>query len=237
MYNRYTMAKPLSRKMAQKLRSQGKSIKEIAKLVNVSQSTASLWCRDIILSPKQIKLLEKQGKDPNYGNRLLYARKVRNLKKRQIYQLKKKGMKELGRLSKRDLFVSGAALYWAEGFKKDKQVGFANSDPQMIKFFLRWLKVCFGYTEKDISVKVTANISHEYRIQEIERYWSDLTKIPINEFKKPFFQKVIWKKDYDDPTRYFGVLRIRVRKSTSFLRKIHGFIEGFRTQSDFQNKN
>jgi len=45
-------------------------------------------------------------------------------------------------------------------------------------------------------------------------------------FQKPFYQKVKWQKKYDHPENYHGVLRIRVRKSTDFLRKIRGYING-----------
>ena len=98
----------------------------------------------------------------------------------------------------------------------------------MIKIFLKWLFKCCGYKSEDLIFRVTANISHQYRIQEIQNYWSKITNISINSFRKPFFQKVKWKKIYENPNEYFGVLRIKVRKSTDFLRKIHGWIEGLK---------
>jgi len=75
---------------------------------------------------------------------------------------------------------------------------------------------------------VTANIGYEYRIKEIQNYWIKITKIPVKNFRKPFYQRVKWKKVYKNPDKYFGVLRIRVRRSTDFLRKIHGWIEGIK---------
>ena len=77
-------------------------------------------------------------------------------------------------------------------------------------------------------LRVTVNISHEYRIKEIQNYWSKIANVPSGDFRKPFYQKVKWKKVYENPNEYFGVLRIRVRKSTDFLRKIHGWIEGLK---------
>lgn len=141
-------------------------------------------------------------------------------------RLKEEGIKKIGSLNKRELFLIGVALYWAEGFKKDSRAGFASSDPKMIKVFIQWLKKCCDYEEKDLTLRVTANESHEYRIDKIEKYWSKVSGVPLESFNKPFFQKVKWKKHYDNPEKYFGVLRIRVRKSKDFLRKIHGWIEG-----------
>ena len=125
----------------------------------------------------------------------------------------------------------GIALYWSEGFKKDSQAGFANSDPTMINLFLIWLSKCFNYNYNDLTVRVTLNDSHRSRIREIERHWSDLTNIPLNNFRKPYFQNVKWKKIYDHPDEYYGLLRVKVLKSKDFLRKIQGYIEGLRLQT------
>ena len=49
------------KRLAIKLRKQGYSYKEILEQVHVSKSTISLWCRDVIMSPKQLeKLREKR---------------------------------------------------------------------------------------------------------------------------------------------------------------------------------
>jgi hypothetical protein len=220
------MAKSYERLQARKLRTGGESIKVIAKKLGVSPSSVSLWCRNIKLSPSQIKELERRFKDPNYGNRLGYALKQQRKRILKTKRLKKQGIKEVGNLTKRELFLVGIALYWAEGFKKDSQAGFASSDPKMINIFLRWLYDCCDYKKEDLLLRVTVNISHKYRIDKIQRHWSEIAQISTTHFRKPFYQKVKWKKIYDNPNQYFGVLRIRVRKSADFLRKIHGWIEG-----------
>lgn len=229
------MAKPLLKAEARLLRSQGKSIKEIAKLLKVSQSSVSTWCYDVTLTKEQIIKLEIQGKDPYYGNRLKYIQQQKKKKQLKIEALKAQGVLEVGTFSTREIFLSGIALYWAEGFKKDNQVGFANSDPHMIKFFLNWLETCFAYSKQDITIRISANINHQHRIADIQDFWANFLDIPTTEFQKPFFQKVQWKKSYDHPEEYFGVARIRVRKSTDFLRKINGYIDGMRNPVQINN--
>lgn len=224
------MAKPYEKLKARKLRKGGESIKVIAKKLHVSPGSVSYWCKDIKLSLGQIKELEKRYKDPHYGRRLQYALEQQKKRKLKIKKLKRQGVKEVGNLTKRELFLAGIALYWAEGFKKDSQAGFANSDPKMINIFLKWLYECCGYKDKDLILRITANISHKHRIDIIQNYWADSTNIPIKNFRKPFYQNVKWKKVYENPDEYFGVLRIKVRKSTDFLRKIHGWIEGLKKQ-------
>jgi predicted transcriptional regulator len=222
------MSKSVQKLEAIKLRKMGKSIKKIAKQIGVSVGSVSSWCRKIEPSPDQQKILDDNARNPYYAGRGIYLKKLKKRTDLKIKKLQKVGIKKIGKLSKRELFLTGAALYWAEGFKKDTQAGFGSLDLSMIKFYIKWLKDCFGYQNSNLIFRVTANISHKYRIRKIEKYWSDELKIPLNQFRKPFFQNVKWKKTYENPKEYYGVLRIKVRKSKDFLREIYGFIEGLR---------
>jgi transposase-like protein len=56
------MAKILEREKARVYRHKGKSIAEIAKSLDVSKSTVSYWCRDIVLSSQQIKQLQLKSR-------------------------------------------------------------------------------------------------------------------------------------------------------------------------------
>jgi len=220
------MAKSLFRIKACDLRKQGMGIKTIAHQLDVSSSTVSLWCRDVILTQKQIQLLQKNARDPFFGKRLEYIQNKQKKRIEKIRFLREEGVKDIGQLSKRDLFISGISLYWAEGFKKDNLVGFANSDPQMIVIFIRWLLNCCNITKDRIKCRLGVNETYKQKIKELERYWSHAIDIPLSQFQKPYIQKVQWKKQYDNPEEYHGVLRIRVSRSTDLLRKIHGWIEG-----------
>ena len=211
---------------ARRLRLGGESIRVVAKKLNVSPASVSEWCRDIKLSDEQIRALEERTRDPFYGKRQVYLEKVKKIKNKKILELFNQGKEEIGKLTRRELFLTGTALYWAEGFKKDSQAGFANSDYKMIRIFLEWLKVCFSYDIDDLSFRVTVNVSHKNRIGDIQKKWAELLAIPEGIFQKPFFQNVVLKKVYENSDDYLGVLRVKVRKSTDFLRKIHGFIEG-----------
>lgn len=229
--NNPTMAKSKQRLLARKYRKEGLGIKTIAGKLQVSPSTVSLWCRDIHLSTAQIKELEVRAHDPYYGKRLAYVQKQQKIRLEKVVHLFREGQEEVGQLTKQQLFASGIALYWAEGFKKDNMVGFSNSDPTMILFFVRWLESCCSISKDRLKLRVGVNESYRKKVKTIEGYWSRSLNIPKNQFQKPFFQKVLWKKIYENADDYHGVLRVRVSKSTDLLRKIHGWIEGFRKNS------
>ncbi|MDO8741772.1 MAG: hypothetical protein Q7J11_01340 [Candidatus Roizmanbacteria bacterium] len=220
------MAKSKEKIKARKLRQKGESIKKIANLLNVSVSTASLWCRDIELTNKQIENLRKRQTDPFYGKRLDYYLKKKKEFNLKLSNLKQEGINSIGELTKRDIFLIGIALYWGEGFKKDSLVGLATLDINIAKFFIFWLNKSFGITPKDLILRLTANISYKSKINELSKYWSRELKIPVSQFSKPFFQNTKWKKEYENKDDYHGVLRIRVRRSIDLLRKIFGYIEG-----------
>lgn len=222
------MAKSEKKLRARELRREGQSIKSIARELGVSQGSVSLWCRDIVLTSEQLQTLERNSKDPNYGKRLQNSLKQQHIRAERTERLKRDGIDEVDKLSKRELLLVGIALYWAEGYKKDSQAGLGSSDPKMMQLYVRWLQTCFGYSLSDLMFRVTVNESHEYRIGEIVNFWAKLFGIDEANFQKPFFQHAKWKKEYEHPEEYFGVLRIRVRKSSDFLRKIHGYIAGLK---------
>ncbi|MCR4264173.1 MAG: helix-turn-helix domain-containing protein [Candidatus Roizmanbacteria bacterium] len=226
------MAKPVEKIKARLMRKNGESIKAIARKIKVSPSTVSLWVRDIELTQLQLRQLEKNLKDPHYGRRHAYLKKIMQKRIRKEEQLLKRGIRRIGLLTRRELLLAGTALYWAEGFKKDSQVGFANTDPTMIQLFMRWIIECCGFNKSDLSPRVTINISHMHRIEKIQNYWSEITQIPVSQFQKPYFQQVQWKKQFENEDEYFGVLRMKVRKSIDSLRLIKGWVEGLKLNSD-----
>ncbi len=222
------MAKSKQKIQARECRKNGESIKTIAKKLNVSSSTVSLWCRDIELTTEQIAKLEKQSKDPYYGRRSQYLSELKKKTANTVKEIQETAKIEIGTLTPKEYLVSGIALYWAEGFKKDNMVGFANSDPNMVIFILNWFEKCLLVKKTDIRLRVGINEYQKRRTSEIEEFWSKKTSIPLSQFNKPFFQKVQWKKIYENENEYVGTLRIRVLKSTNLLRKIHGYINALK---------
>jgi len=61
-------------------------------------------------------------------------------------------LKERLTISEQNLKVAGIMLYWAEGTLKGCTVDFANSNPEMIKIFLRFLREICGVHEKRLRV-------------------------------------------------------------------------------------
>lgn len=217
------MAKIKEKEKALKLRKKGKSIKDIASNLNVSKSTVSYWCRDIVLSQEQIDRLTQQMKER--GSRALFkvAQKKREERIKKEKREREKGFDSVKKIEERALFFLGLGLYWGEGYKESsKEFGFTNSDPQMLKVYLRWLRVLFGVHPEDLIARVSINHIHKKREKEIIQYWCNLLGLKKDQFTKTSFIKTRVQKKYSDDTSYFGTLRVKVRRGSLLKQRVIG---------------
>lgn len=222
------MAKVKERYNALKLRKQGKSLKEIANNLGLSKSTVSLWCRDIALTPEQIERLVKKQKSASYRGRLKFLENIRKKRKEETLRLQKEGIKEVGRINKRDLFIGGIAMYVSEGVTSPskEEVSFSNSSLQMVLFMIKWFKEVCGVEDSRFVIQVRINEIHKKRKRKIEEYWSRSTGIPLSQFTKTILIKTKLKKIYPNPYQYYGTIKLRVNQGTQLRRRINGWIKG-----------
>lgn len=219
------MAKFQEKIKAQKLRRQGKSIKQIAKQLKVSKSSASLWCKNIVLTKEQIAILqERMANKSSYERRMKGARVQRERRLIEINTLKKEGAALIKHFSKNDFLIAGAGLYWGEG-AKNGLARIVNSDPNVIWFAMKWFRDIFGVPKDNFTLRISINIIHKSRTNIIENYWSKFLNIPLTQFTKTCFIKAKSKKIYENFNDYYGVLTITIQKSGNLRHKILGLIE------------
>ncbi len=220
--------KPKEREKAIELRHQGLSYSEILKHVPVSQSSLSLWLSEIHLTKTQKAGLLKKRVD---GNRK--GARVRRMQRIQLTkEIKNKAYKEVRKISKREFWLIGTALYWAEGSKErahgsSSQIIFSNSDPGMLFFFKNWLTNAVRVSEDQITYELYIHITHIQRIGIIKKYWTQQLKITPEFLSKVYFKREKTKKGRKNTeNEYYGLVRIRVKKSSSLNRAIAGWSEG-----------
>ncbi|MFC1612447.1 hypothetical protein ACFL29_01200 [Patescibacteria group bacterium] len=222
------MVKLQEKQEAIKLRRRGLSYSEILKQIPVAKSTLSLWLRSVGLSKEQQQRLTKKKKAA-----ILRGGKARRNQRIILTQkIYREAEIEINKLSQRELWLMGIMLYWAEGSKEKENntgqgVQFTNSDPYMIKIFLKWLfEICKINVEK-INLSIYIHENHRNNLNRVKKYWSYCTGLPINYFEKIYFKKHKPKtnrKNIGDS--YYGILVIKVRASSTLNRKIQGWIRG-----------
>lgn len=212
------------KKKALQLRQQGLSYSEIRKKVPVSKDTLSRWCRDVILSPGQLGRLRKKRLKGAERGRMIGAKKQQKDRIRRTQALLEKGKKKVSSLNKRDRFIAGIALYLGDGNKTDRSVGFSNSNSKIIKFIMKWFREFCKVPEEKFHGQIWI---HE-NLDELKarKYWSRITKIPLNQFRKSYIAKnktrsrKIRKKIHE-----YGVFAIRI-SDAKIQREILGWMAG-----------
>lgn len=163
---------------ARQLRAQAWTLQEIADELGVAKSSVSLWVRDVVFDPSA-RRSAATGRRPRGSDHPLRRRKLAEIAACDTW-----GREQVGALSDRDLLVAGAALYAGEGHKRDGEVGFANTDPQLVAFFCRWLRAFFIVDEARL--RVSLYLHHGLDLDAAMAHWSGVTGIPLDQFHKPY---------------------------------------------------
>lgn len=158
---------------ARALRAQNRTLADIAQTLGVSKSSVSLWVRDVPFTPSRRRYGSQRRRQP-----------LRERKVREIEELNREGVVRIGALSDGAFFIAGVALYAGEGAKADALVKFANSDPEMVRFFCAWFRRFFEVDEARLRCSVYLHQGLD--LEATESFWSDLTGIPRGQFGKPY---------------------------------------------------
>jgi hypothetical protein len=88
-------------------------------------------------------------------------------------------------LEGRDLFGLGLGLYMGEGDKRDpKRVALSNSNPGILKIFIRFLEEICGVRRSDLSCQL--HLYPDLNAETLIVWWSEQLQIDQKQFLKPF---------------------------------------------------
>jgi transcriptional regulator with XRE-family HTH domain len=216
------------RRLAVNLRKQGYSYRQILGKVGVAKSTLSLWLRDVGLAKQQKqKLTERRISAALRG---AHSRRVR--KEEMTFQIKSLAKSEVGRLSTRERWLIGTALYWAEGSKEKiykPGVGliFNNSEPAMIKYYVNWLEQICKVPKAAIRLSLYIHESKSKEIGAVEKFWAGHLGYPARAITAVYLKKNrLSTRRKNTGALYYGTLRVTVSMSSALNRKVAGWIEG-----------
>ncbi|MDP2966976.1 MAG: hypothetical protein Q8N87_01010 [bacterium] len=87
-----------------------------------------------------------------------------------------------------ELFNLGIGLFLGEGTKRNKfNVTLANSNPEILRLFLKFLREICGVNETKI--KAALNIFDDVNLTQALNFWSKVTNIPLSRFGKTMVRK------------------------------------------------
>jgi hypothetical protein len=118
-------------------------------------------------------------------------------------------------------------LFWAEGSRKRNAVVFTNSDPDMVRFFVAFLRRTFGVAQSDFAVTCNLFADHIERQRAIEQFWLDTLDLPASCLRKSIvnvYSKYSQKKRKNRLP--YGTVRVVVH-STELVQQIYGAIQEY----------
>jgi len=212
------------KEQAEKLRLEGFSYNEINKKLGIPKSTLSFWLRDLKGSDK-IKLNNVNKAKKKWAKNITAYNKKRSVEARKRWLvIQKDSSNKVTKISKKELFLIGVALYWAEGYKKGNwNVIFSNADARMNQIMMRFfLEICKIPKEK---IKANIQIHKENQIKKSLIYWSKIINLPKKQFNKTVIVNSKSSKMKVKEELTYGTLQIRVN-SVELVNKMKGWIEG-----------
>lgn len=202
------------------LRKKGYSINQIVKEAGLSKASVSVWVRGIELTSKQREGLSERGRSIDSVEKRRISRLNNEHSKRRI--IIDEAKKDYTNISSSDLKLIGIILYLGEGSKTKKGVvTVANSDPSVIKIVARFLRETCKVPEDKFRGQIHT-FAHA-NIEDTEKYWSNITGIPVNQFYKTYIKPSAASLQ-KRKTLPFGTFDISVN-DTKLLLKILGWIE------------
>ncbi len=207
------------------LRRKGLSYREILAEIPVSKSSLSLWLHSVGLSKKQKqRLTEKKLAAMKRG-----SAKRHSLRMEQWRHIRDIATAEVDPLSKKQRWIAGTLLYWAEGakekeYRQSTDIKFSNSDLRMLILFQKWLYEFFQISKEGLRYELYIHEKSDW--QSALAFWGDGLGIGKDVIR------VYFKRHNPKPKRkntgfgYHGLIRICAPRSANIVRKIDGWILG-----------
>jgi hypothetical protein len=168
------------------LRKRGFTLEEIAKVCEISKSTASIWLKNKAFSTLVTKQNVKRAGAENAKRLQLVAKARGGERKRRYADAATSAKVEFAHYQSNPLFLAGLTAYVAAGdLKDDRAIRFSNVSPELHRLFVRFCIEFLGIEKQNIHLWL-----HLYEGSSEERamkIWSKITTIPYSQFYKNQF--------------------------------------------------
>jgi hypothetical protein len=124
------------------------------------------------------------------------------------------------------LHRAGCMLYWAEGSKRRNEVEFTNSDRDMMRTFLQFLRECYGVRPQDVRLTLNIHLNNGLSLAEIEDWWRAGLHLPRESLGSHTVNRYSRASARTRRTLPYGTARIVVH-STFILQTIYGAIQEY----------
>ncbi|MBI3306043.1 hypothetical protein HYZ82_02820 [Candidatus Nomurabacteria bacterium] len=166
------------REQVLKLRKEGNSYNYISQETGISKSTLSGWLSNIPYTPNKTTI-ERIGMARATSGYAKAAQKLKSIK-----DAAEKAKKDIGKITKRDLFMLGIGIYIGEGSKTGNSMRIINADPKIIKFTIGWFEKICDLSRENFRIRL--HVYPDNNIKECVNFWSSISGIPLRQFQKTY---------------------------------------------------
>ncbi len=181
------------------LRQRGYSLPEIHKEVKVGYGSVFRYIQGVKILPEYKKVWF--GKRGGSFKRMKLAEN----------KAKDKADNTINSLSDKEKMIFLTALYWGEGSKGD--FGLSNSDPDLIKVFVKGLKEVFNINSDRLRISI--RIYKDLDKKKCLEFWSKITGVPVEKFVN--VNILDGKKQ---GKLLYGMCRVRITKGADMLKYV-----------------
>ena len=154
-------------------------VKELYYTKSLTMKEVSLWCGvtmdSLVYFMRKHKIKRRTLKE---ASAVKFSQKPLSFKKKEILTPEEEKLK-----------IAGTMLYWAEGTKSEKSFGidFANSDPEMVRIFVKFLRTIFTLDEKRLRLHLYCYADQD--ISSLISFWCSITGVPASQLTKPYVRQ------------------------------------------------
>jgi hypothetical protein len=205
------------------LRKKGYSYNMITDRLGISKSTLSCWFKEIPFIPNR-QVIERIKNGPFKSGQIRHNQRVANIAK-----IKKIAKEELGRITKRDLWMLGLGLYIGEGSKAYETAQIINSDPAIIRLAIKWFNDICGINNDHITIAMHLYPDNDEK--KCRYYWKKITGLSTKQFRKTLVDRRTNKSSSKRRKLPFGTVRLSIISNgnsnfgVNLHRRIMGWIE------------
>lgn len=172
------------KRKAWELRKEGKSYSSIRKELNISKSTLSYWFQYLDWS-REIRNENAKEIKKESTNRIILMNKTRKKQSSEKHEkMKKEAIEKFEEYKNSPTFIGGLMLYLGEGEKslKNGRIKICNTDPAVLKIFMRFLSAFCGVNTEEIRFWLLCYPDHN--IKKCLNWWSGSIGLSKNRFYK-----------------------------------------------------
>jgi hypothetical protein len=215
--------RPVEREEARRLRrEEGLALRVIAARLDVALSSVSLWTRDIELTEAQHERLRQAN--PIY-NQQLRGQAGRSASARAARLAAQEHGRALARQADPE-HLAGCMLHWAEGSNARNSVVFTNSDAEMLRAYLRFLRGPCEVEDERIALSVNCHLNNGLSVAEIEAWWLAQLDLPARALRAATVNRPSTASRWGRNVLVYGTARLSVH-STFLMQSIYGAIQEY----------